>query len=65
MGGLFNRKDTPAYLQAGFESMGWLLSDTVEAYDLWAHRPAGVFRGNVTMQVPGRDCVVLRLHRRR
>lgn len=63
--GLFNRKDTPAYLQAGFESMGWLLSDTVEAYDLWAHRPAGVFRGNVTMQVPGRDCVVLRLHRRR
>lgn len=61
--GLFNRDKYSATITAGFDSLGWLLSDTVEVYDLWEHKSLGVSRGYVTALVEARDCAVFRLHR--
>ncbi|MEG0570193.1 MAG: glycoside hydrolase family 27 protein [Oscillospiraceae bacterium] len=63
--GLFNRREGPTDLVASFESFGFAITDTVCAYDLWAHEEIGLYRGSITINVGGRDCKVLRLHRQK
>lgn len=62
--GLFNRNDHPSTITAGFNSFGWLLSDTVEVYDLWKHQQVGIARGYVITEVAQRSCAVFKLHRK-
>ncbi len=63
--GLFNRNDRPTIITAAFNSLGWLMSDTVEACDLWEHKSIGVSRGYINAEVPARDCAVFRLRRKK
>ena len=63
--GLFNRSDRTVVISAGFHSLGWLMSDHVEVYDLWAHQALGEAVGYVSAKVEPRNCAVFRLHRKK
>ena len=58
---LFNRSQAPATIAVKWEEIGYPGHLSAKVRDLWQHKPLGTFQKQFSVEVPGRDVIMIRV----